>query len=144
MPYIPRSSASILFAVSTLLQAFVNIGTQGLGNASGIVAGQNLWAGLVKRAREAVLWALGYVTAAKLVVIGLLFTFPEIFLSIFNDDPELLRVGSTWLRIMLLGYFAMGPAQVLIQSFQISGDTVMGGKIPGSVTGVEDAPWWDR
>jgi len=34
-------------------------------------------------------------------------------------------VGSKWLRILLIGYFAMGPVQVLMQSFQTAGDTLM-------------------
>jgi putative MATE family efflux protein len=113
------------YALTQRTQAVVNIGTQGLGNAAGIIAGQSLGAGSLSRARATVLWALGYVSAAKMVVVGLLFAFPEFFLSIFNDDPELLDVGSNWLRIMLLGYFAMGPVQVLMQSFQTAGDTVM-------------------
>jgi Na+-driven multidrug efflux pump len=96
-----------------------------MGNASGIIAGQSLGAGLVSRARQTVLWALGYVTIVKFFVVGLLFFFPATFLSIFNDDPELLETGTKWLRIMLLGYFAMGPVQVLMQSFQTAGDTLM-------------------
>ena len=54
------------------------------------------------------------------------------------------RIVALATRFGRYGYFAMGPAQVLSQSFQISGDTVMSGKMPGSVTGVEDAPWWAR
>jgi putative MATE family efflux protein len=113
------------YALTQRTQAVVNIGTQGLGNAAGIISGQSLGAGNVKRARETVLWALGYVSIAKLLIVSILFVFPEFFLSIFNDDPELLEVGAVWLRIMLIGYFAMGPVQVLMQSFQTSGDTVM-------------------
>jgi Na+-driven multidrug efflux pump len=113
------------YALTQRTQMVVNLGTQGLGNASGIIAGQNLGAGSVARARQTVLWALGYVTSVKFVVVGLLFVFPTYFLSIFGDDPELLDVGTVWLRIMLIGYFAMGPVQVLMQSFQTAGDTLM-------------------
>jgi putative MATE family efflux protein len=113
------------YALAQRMQTVVNIGTQGLGNATGVIAGQNLGAGHVDRARKTVLWALGYVSAAKLILVGVVFTFPEFFIRIFNDDADLIEVGSTWLRIMLVGYFAMGPVQVLMQSFQTSGDTVM-------------------
>jgi Na+-driven multidrug efflux pump len=113
------------YALTQRMQSVVNIGTQGLGNASGIIAGQNLGAGRLDRARLTVLWALGYVVTAKAIIVTVLFIYPEFFLSIFNDDPELLDVGANWLRIMLLGYLAMGPVQVLMQSFQTSGDTLM-------------------
>ncbi len=113
------------YALTQRTQMVVNIGTQGVGNASGIIAAQSLGAGQLTRARATVLWALGYVAVAKLVIVGLLFVFPEFFLKIFNDDPELLHVGRIWLRIMLIGYFAMGPVQVLTQSFQTAGDTLM-------------------
>jgi putative MATE family efflux protein len=113
------------YALTQRTQMIVNLGTQGLGNASGIIAGQNLGAGKIGRARETVVWALGYVTVVKLVLVSVLFTFPTTFLSIFSSDPELMDVGTTWLRIMLVGYFAMGPVQVLMQSFQTAGDTFM-------------------
>jgi putative MATE family efflux protein len=113
------------YALTQRTQMVVNLGTQGLGNASGVIAGQNLGAGRIGRARQTVLWALGYVATVKFFVVGLLFVFPSFFLSIFSDDPELLDVGTVWLRIMLIGYFAMGPVQVLMQSFQTAGDTLM-------------------
>jgi putative MATE family efflux protein len=113
------------YSLTQRAQIAVNLGTQGLGNAAGIIAGQSLGAGNVSRARTTVLWALGYVGVVKFFVVGLLFTFPTFFLSIFNDDPELLRTGAIWLRILLFGYFAQGAVQVLMQSFQIAGDTLM-------------------
>jgi putative MATE family efflux protein len=113
------------YALAQRMQTVVNIGTQGLGNAAGVISGQNLGAGHVDRARKTILWALGYVSAAKAILATTLFIFPQFFIRIFNDDPDLLDVGSTWVRIMVVGYFAMGPVQVLMQSFQTSGDTLM-------------------
>jgi len=113
------------YALTQRMQTVVNVGTQGIGNASGIIAGQSLGAGKVERAKETVLWALGYTTVVKFFVVSLLFIFPTPFLSIFSDDPELLEVGARWLRILLDGYLAMGLVQVLQQSFQIAGDTFM-------------------
>jgi putative MATE family efflux protein len=113
------------YALTQRMQNLVNFGTQGVGNASGVIAGQNLGAGNVSRARATVLWALGYVVVIKLVIVGILFTWPTLFLGIFSSDPELLEVGSKFLRILLIGYFSMGIVQVLTQSFQISGDTFM-------------------
>jgi Na+-driven multidrug efflux pump len=113
------------YALTQRAQIAVNLGTQGLGNAAGIIAGQNLGAQNVARAKTTVRWALSYVFVVKLIVVATLWTFPTLFLGIFNDDPELLKEGSVWLRILLIGYLAQGPVQVLMQSFQVAGDTVM-------------------
>ena len=76
------------------------------------------------RARQTVLWALGYVIVIKLVIVAILFTWPTLFLGIFSSDPELLEVASKFFRILLIGYFSLGVVQVLTQSFQVAGDTL--------------------
>jgi Na+-driven multidrug efflux pump len=53
-----------------------------------------------------------------------LFAFPETFLQLFTRDPELLSLGATWVRIQCLGYLALGPGNVFMQSFMTAGATV--------------------
>jgi Na+-driven multidrug efflux pump len=104
---------------------FVNMGSWGIGNSAGTMVGQNLGAGKPERAKAAVLWATGYVAIAKVILGGLLFAFPALFISVFNEDPELLPLAVIWLRIQVFGYLAMGITQVIMQSIQTAGDMIV-------------------
>jgi putative MATE family efflux protein len=113
------------YSLTRRVEMFANLGSQGLGQASGIIVGQSLGAGKPERARETVLWATGYVMLMKTILGGIMFTFPVLFLSIFTTDPELLSTAKIWLQIQVLGYIAMGIGQVAMQSFQTAGDTIV-------------------
>ena len=113
------------YALTRRVEMFANLGSQGLGQASGIIVGQNLGAGKPDRAKKTILWAAAYVTLVKSLLGAALFLFPAAFLSIFSRDPELLSVAQVWLRIQIVGYVAMGIGQVAMQSFQTAGDTIV-------------------
>ena len=113
------------FALTRRVETIVNLGSQGLGNAAGVIAGQSIGAGRRERAKQTLWWAIGYVTILRAVLGGLLFLFPVFFLSIFNQEPELLEAGTVWLRILVVGFILQGPVQVFQQVFQIAGDTMM-------------------
>src|SRR6185295_15751585 len=104
------------------MEMFVNLGSQGLGQASGIIVGQSLGAGKQSRARQTVIWATGYVLGIKGLVTLFVFAFPTLVLGIFAHDAELLALASMWVRIQAVGYLALGVSQVAMQSFQTAGD----------------------
>jgi Na+-driven multidrug efflux pump len=112
------------YSLTRRTEMFVNMGSWGIGNSAGTLVGQNLGAGKPERAKAAVLWATGYVAVAKAFLGGLLFAFPALFISVFNEDPELLPLAVTWLRIQVIGYLAMGMTQVIMQSIQTAGDMI--------------------
>ena len=113
------------FALTRRVETIINLGSQGLGNAAGAIAGQSIGAGKPQRAKETLVWAVGYVSVLRIVLGAVLFAFPEFFLSIFSQEPELLSVGAVWLRILVVGFLFQGPIQVFQQTFQIAGDTFM-------------------
>ena len=112
------------FAVTRRVEQVANLGSQGMGLASGVIVGQSLGAGKPERAKETIYWAAGYVMLVKGVLSALLFAFPALFLSIFSRDPEFLALGQTWVRILVVGFLAMGWGQVAQNSFQMAGDTL--------------------
>ena len=112
------------FTVTRRVEMFANLGSQGMGLASGVLVGQNLGAGKPERAKQTILWATGYVLAVKSVVCIFLFTLPVLVLSIFNRDPEFLELAQVWIRIQVLGFLFMGVGQVAQNSFQMAGDTL--------------------
>ncbi len=113
------------YALANRAQMFVNLGMMGLGRSSGVLVGQNLGAGSPTRARKTVLWALGFMVMVNGVLGSLVFLFPGTFLSIFNQESELLAVAVPWLRIQVVGYLFMGANQIFMQSFNTAGDTLI-------------------
>ncbi|MBF8267815.1 MAG: family efflux transporter [Dehalococcoidia bacterium] len=112
------------WSLTRRMEQIAMLGGQGLGNACGVISGQSIGAGRPERARQTVQWAMAYLFPI-MAILGLFFlAFPVFFLSIFNQEPELLAVGTIWLRILVVSFFLAGPAQVFQQTFQISGDTV--------------------
>jgi len=72
----------------------------GFGTAAITVVGTNLGAGNVARARKAALVNALFV-AALVEVLGLVVAMvPTLWLGIFTDDPDVLRVGADYLRLV--------------------------------------------
>ena len=111
------------FTITRRIEMFANLGSQGMGLASGVIVGQSLGAGKPQRAKQTVYWAIGYVLVVKSILCILLFLFPVLVLSIFNRDPAFLQLAETWIRITVLGFLFMGAGQVFQNSLQMVGDT---------------------
>lgn len=112
------------YALTRRMEMFANFGAMGLGQASGIMAGQNLGAHQPNRARQAVLWGLIYVLIVSVAVGIILVLFPSNFVRLFTSQPDVVALGSVWLRIQVLAALFMGTGMVFQQSFNIAGDTL--------------------
>jgi putative MATE family efflux protein len=117
-------NALAAFTLTRRVEMFANLGSQGVGQASGVIVGQNLGAGKPDRAKQTIKWAVGYVLGARFVTSTLLFTFPTLFMSLFTRETDVLSIAATWVQIQVFGHFAMGIAQVGQQSFMTAGATV--------------------
>jgi len=102
----------------------VNFAAGGTGQASGVIVGQSLGADRPQRARQTVLWGVAIVTYVALISGCLVIAFPQVLLSIFNPDPDLLVVATVWLRIQAVGFMVVAPSRVFNQSFSTAGDTL--------------------
>ena len=112
------------FTVTRRVEMFAQMGSHGLGMASGVLVGQNLGAGKPERAKQTIRWAATYVALMNAALSGLIIAFPVIFLSLFSRDQEFLAVARTWLIIAAAGYVGLALGQVFQQSFQTAGDTL--------------------
>lgn len=113
------------YSVTQRLQQFVFFASGGLGQSSGILAGQNLGARRPERAKATVWWALGYVMILNILISALMFAFPQAVLSLFTRDPTLLGVAVPWLHIQVLAFLGIGTGMVFQQTFNTAGDTLM-------------------
>lgn len=106
------------------VEQFMHLPGQGLGQASGIMAAQNLGAGQPDRA-EKTGWTGAVLYSAVMVVSAVvLWFFAENILRVFNNEPELLKVGTLFVRIQIISYLFFGLATVLQQCLTSIGDTV--------------------
>ncbi len=112
------------YALTRRMEMFINFSAMGLGQASGIMVGQNLGAGHPARARSAVRWALLYVTALGLFVVTLVMIFSHEIATFFTQQPDVVELTSVWLRIQAIAGLFMGASMVFQQSFNTAGDTL--------------------
>lgn len=97
----------------------------GIGQASGIIAGQCLGAGQPERAKKTVHWAIAFSVVSHFVLASILFAFPEFFASLFSNQQEFLGTTAVWLRIQAIGLVFMGINVVLMTTLNTVGDTVV-------------------
>lgn len=95
----------------------------GMGSAAGVLAGQNLGAGQADRAGKSGIYAFALAESYVIICCVLAFIFPETIISIFNKDPELIKVTTVFLKIGIIGYLMCGIEPVFMQFFTGVGDT---------------------
>lgn len=95
-----------------------------LGFAVAPVAGQNFAARKGDRVRAAFKAAASMAGGAMLVAGIVLYTWAEPIMGIFTTDPEVIRVGVEYLRIVVFTFVASGVTFVVSSMFQALGNTV--------------------
>lgn len=95
------------------IESFIHMPSQGLGMGGGVLAGQNLGAQQPGRAERTGWAAAGLVTAVMLVGSVATWFWAEGMVRIFNTEPELVEIASTFLRIQIVAYLAFGLAAAL-------------------------------
>lgn len=117
------------YTIAIRIVLFVLLPSWGLSNAASTLVGQNLGAKKPERAEKAV-WFTGKVNTILLGLVSLiLIAFPDFFIRLFIDDPEVIRHGASGLRIISYGFAAYGFGMVLVNSFNGAGDTTTPVKI---------------
>jgi Na+-driven multidrug efflux pump len=96
----------------------------GLGMAAGVLAGQNLGAGQPERAERTGWLAAGFMEGVMLIGAGAILLWAEEIVGLFNTEPGLVAIASTFLRIATAGYLVLGLNAVLMQCLSGVGDTL--------------------
>ena len=93
----------------------------GISTAVLTMVGVNIGAGAVARARK-IAWISSLVGLALTGTIGLVVAvFPQLWLHLFSRDPDVLREGATYLRIVAPAYTALGFGFVIAFAAQGAG-----------------------
>ena len=112
------------YTVAIRIVIFFILPSWGLSNAAATLVGQNLGAKRPDRAEQAV-WRTGLYNMIFLGAIGVFFIFfatPAV--RLFVNDPAVVPIAATALRILSCGNIGYAYAMVMLQAFNGAGDTL--------------------
>lgn len=117
------SPAIAAYTIALRMMEFVFLPAWGLGNAAATLVGQNLGAGQPARAEESTWRAAKYNTMFMTFVGMFLLVFAEGITGLFTVEPEVLRIGTSCLQILAIGFPAYAVGMVIVQAMNGAGDT---------------------
>ncbi|MFC2034554.1 MATE family efflux transporter [Chloroflexota bacterium] len=106
------------------VELFFFMPSMAFGMAAGVLAGQNLGAGQPERAEKSGWLAVALAESFMIICSIVILLWAESIVSVFNADPELVKMTSTFMRIAVAGYLVMGFVGALMQCLSGAGDTV--------------------
>jgi putative MATE family efflux protein len=116
--------ATAAHALVLQVTQLINIAGSGLGQASGVLAGQNLGAKQPERAEKSGWLGAGLYTVIMVISSLVVWFWGKNVISIFNNEPNVLEVGKVFLRIQIVTYLFSGCAVILQQCLNGVGDTL--------------------
>jgi putative MATE family efflux protein len=97
----------------------------GFSGAAAALVGQNLGAGRPGRAERAAWGTVGYCAILIACVCLVYFFLPHALMRLFTDDPAVIELGVSYLKIVAVVEVFMGVELVLIGALSGAGDTAM-------------------
>ena len=111
------------YTIALRMIEFAILPAWGLGNAAATLVGQNLGANLPDRAERSAWLAAKYNAVFMAVVGGLMLLMAPRITALFSSDPEVLRYGTSCLRIMGIGFPMYAVGMIMTQALNGAGDT---------------------
>ncbi|MBN3041146.1 MAG: MATE family efflux transporter [Candidatus Omnitrophica bacterium] len=96
----------------------------GMGIASAVLIGQNMGAGNPKRATSAGFKTLKYYVIMVVPVAVLFFMYSHQIISVFNNNPEVVKLGSNLLRFIAVTLPFLATTIILGRGVNGAGDTI--------------------
>jgi putative MATE family efflux protein len=94
----------------------------GIGNAAGVLTGQNLGAKQPERAVQTV-WKAGSVNMCFLVLVAIFWFFAaKPIVSLFSDIPEVISYSIMYIQFISMAYILLGYTMVISRSLNAAGD----------------------
>lgn len=111
------------YTIALRLIEFAILPAWGLGNAAATLVGQNLGADKPERAERSV-WRASRYNAIFMTIAGIVMIVlaPQI-VALFSDEAEVIRYGTSCLRILGVGYPMYAVGMIIIQALNGAGDT---------------------
>lgn len=117
------STAVAAYTIGLRMLEFIWLPSWGLGNAAATLVGQNLGAERPDRAEQSTWRAVRY-NAIFMTTIGVLLAIlAPIITGLFSNDAEVLRYGTSCLRILAIGIPMYAVGMIVTQALNGAGDT---------------------
>jgi putative MATE family efflux protein len=111
------------YTIAIRVIVFAILPAWGMANAAATLVGQNLGAFQPLRAEKSV-WRAAFLNMIFLGIVSVIFFFSaHQIITLFNNQPGVVRYGTLCLRIVCLGYIFYAYGMVISQSFNGAGDT---------------------
>ncbi|MDX1403378.1 MAG: MATE family efflux transporter [Woeseiaceae bacterium] len=111
------------YTVALRLVEFALLPAWGLGNAAATLVGQNLGAAKPDRAEKSVWQASKYNALFMAAVGAVMIAFAPQIVALFSSEPDVIRYGTSCLRILGIGYPVYAVGMIIIQALNGAGDT---------------------
>jgi len=118
----PASMAII--GIANRIEAVSYLVAVAIGLAAATIVGQNLGAGRPERAEKVIRTGIRWVLWFSLVLMTIMLTVPNVFISLFTADPEVHKVGVGYMRILALCLSFNVVEIVVAESVLASGHTL--------------------
>jgi putative MATE family efflux protein len=94
----------------------------GIGNAAGVLTGQNLGAGEPARAEKTV-WRAGTINMTYLVIVALFWQIAaEYVVKFFTTEPEVARYAVQYIHVVSMAYLLLGFTMVISRALNAAGN----------------------
>jgi putative MATE family efflux protein len=117
------STAIAAYTIGLRIFEFIWLPSWGLGNAAATLVGQNLGAKQPERAAQSTWQAARYNTMFMTTVGILVVVLAPWITGLFSNDPDVLRYGTSCLRILAIGIPMYAVGMIVTQALNGAGDT---------------------
>jgi putative MATE family efflux protein len=111
--------------IMTRVEMLVMMPGMGFGQSAGVLAGQNMGANQPARAEKSGWLGVALTEGTMLVCSAAMAIWAPQLVQLFNSEPKIVEIGSTFLRIAAVGFIFMGFAAVLADCLNGVGDTMI-------------------
>jgi putative MATE family efflux protein len=118
------TAAVAVVGVANRVESITYLVAAGFGLACEAIVGQNLGAGRADRAERAAWLSSGLMASFATVIMLAMLLVPRALLAFFTPDPEVIKTGASYLRILALGQVFTAVELVLNGAFSGAGDTL--------------------
>jgi putative MATE family efflux protein len=112
------------FGIGNRIISIALMPAMGLGQATATIVGQNLGAGLTKRAERSAWTGMGISTAVLVTASVVVLALRASLVRIFINDSEVIVLGARMLILVSIAFPFMGIIQVIIGTYHGSGHTI--------------------
>ncbi len=111
------------YGIGSRIRMFVMVPGFGFASAAAVLVGQNLGAGKPERAKRAAWRSVLYYEIILIPIVVLFLIFAPNIVAIFNDYPEVISIGSSFIRYLGVTLPFIAFSVVLAQAMNGAGDT---------------------